>query len=166
MRKSTLFISGTLTAFTLAILYGVIASYRNNGGEQSATMTEAPVVTDIASPEPAATQSAFITPEQAAALAAQILGRTDLYSVASALTAGGVSAYKVTFSSGDVVYVGLDGAILSVVMIEPSPVIIVSGPSSGGGGGGGGGGGSRPPGFGGGGGGSGDGGGDGGGGDD
>ena len=130
MRKSTLFISGTLTAFLLAILYGVISSYQVSG-EQASAATQAAVIENTAAAFEVSTPATFITPEQAAALAAQILGRTDLYSVASALMADGLSAYKVTFSSGDVVYVGLDGSILSVVMLTPSPVVVVDSSSAG-----------------------------------
>ena len=54
-----------------------------------------------------------VTPEEAAQIAARYLNRTDLYSVESAQF-NGASAYLVTFSSGDMVYVGIDGQVLSV----------------------------------------------------
>ena len=54
-----------------------------------------------------------VTPEDAAQIAARYLNRTDLYSVESAQF-NGIPAYLVTFSSGDMVYVGTDGQVLSV----------------------------------------------------
>ena len=54
-----------------------------------------------------------ISPEDAAAIAAQHMGRADLYSV-EATTLYEEMVYKVVFSSGDIVYVGLDGQIIGV----------------------------------------------------
>ncbi len=68
------------------------------------------------------TAGAFLTPEEAAALAAQVIGRTDLYSVETALYNEVVSAYLVTFTSGDLVYVSLDGQILSIGKLAPTYV--------------------------------------------
>jgi len=70
-----------------------------------------------------------VTPEEASRIAARYLNRTDLYSVESAQF-NGVSAYLVTFSSGDIVYVGSDGQILSVQLAKGQIAM-----SSGGGGG-------------------------------
>jgi hypothetical protein len=65
---------------------------------------------------PAAVASG-VTPEEAAQIAARYLNRTDLYSVEGAQF-NGVSAYLVTFSSGDLVYVSLDGQVLSVQLAK------------------------------------------------
>ncbi|MCJ7431957.1 MAG: hypothetical protein MUO77_00570 [Anaerolineales bacterium] len=145
MRKSTLFISAALTTFLLVMLFGVVSAYQ-------AVMKSNPVNVSTAVPvaqqqpvsvvEPASTlaptsQAAPVTPEQAAQLAAQILGRTDLYSVETS-SLNGVDAYLVTFSSGDLVYVSLTGQILSITQL---PVFTAS--SGGGGGDGGGNGGSN-----------------------
>jgi hypothetical protein len=46
-------------------------------------------------------------------VAGSYIHRTDAYSVES-LSTNGVTAYKVTFSSGDVVYVSTDGQVISV----------------------------------------------------
>lgn len=129
MRKSTIFISAALTTFALVIMYGVVYAYRglvatNSAGstEIASTSTEAPSATL----EVATLQA--VTPEQAAQLAAQVLGRSDLLSAESA-TINGVNAYKVLFQSGDIAYVGLDGQILSiqtipqVVMVPAQPVV-------------------------------------------
>ena len=141
MRKSTLFISAVLTTFMLAVLFGVVANY-NNKKVAAAVQTEAPAVAvadvlSTATELPAPTQLATIlTPEQAAALVAQVLGRTDLYSVETTIF-NGVNAYLVKFSSGDMVYVSPEGIILSVVLAPvPAPVVIVQSSSSGNGGGG------------------------------
>lgn len=63
-----------------------------------------------AAPAPAITT---VTPQEASQIAASYLKRTDLYSVESSQY-NGVSAYLVTFSSGDIVYVGTDGQVLGV----------------------------------------------------
>lgn len=63
-------------------------------------------------PAPAAVPSG-VSPQNAAQIAASYLGRTDLYSV-EVSQYNGASAYMVTFSSGDIVYVSLDGQILFV----------------------------------------------------
>lgn len=60
------------------------------------------------------TTSAAISPQQAAELAAVYMGQSDLYAVENTAMSG-QPAYLVTFSSGDQVYVGLDGQVLGVV---------------------------------------------------
>ena len=133
MRKSTLLISATLTAFTLAILVGTASAYREIVSLRQPQIASAldisaePSPTDFA---PAAVPA--LAPEAAAALAANVIGRTDLYSVETS-TFQDVPAFLVTFSSGDLVYVGVDGQILSIGKV---PVTVVNQPSSGGGGGG------------------------------
>lgn len=52
-----------------------------------------------------------LMPQRAAAIAAQYLGRNDLYAVESS-TMDSRPAYLVTFSSGDQVYISLDGQVL------------------------------------------------------
>jgi hypothetical protein len=118
MRKSTLFISAALTTFVIVLLVGVVSAYKNVPNLTGATtQQDSPAVaTETAVP----TAVASITPEQAAALAAQILGRTDVYSVETS-SLNGTSAYLVTFSSGDLVYVSPQGMILSVVN---APVVV------------------------------------------
>jgi uncharacterized membrane protein len=65
-----------------------------------------------AAPQAAATTA---TPQQAAQIAAQYLNETSIYSVES-LPLNGQPVYKVTFSSGDIAYVSLDGQVLGVQM--------------------------------------------------
>ncbi len=65
-------------------------------------------------------QTIMVTPEQAAQMAANQLGETDIYSVESG-NSNGVAVYKVTFSSGAVALVSMEGEILVVQL--PAPVV-------------------------------------------
>lgn len=118
MRKSTMFISAVLTTFMLAIMFGVAAAYQKivqTGGVPTEIAQQAQP-TDVMVAEPAIAAnavSATITLEEAANLASSVIGRTDLYSSENTQL-NGVDAYLVTFSSGDLVYVSLDGKILSI----------------------------------------------------
>jgi hypothetical protein len=121
MRKSIIFISAVLTTFTLVILYGVVSAYQSMSKLPEATQ----LPTDTATPEPEATleptaTQAFLTPEQAAQRAAQVVGNPNLLSAESS-NVNGASAYKITFTNNDVVYVGLDGQILG---IQIAPVVV------------------------------------------
>ena len=128
MRKSTLFLSAALTTFMLAVLFGVASAYQNV--VKSAQATSQPTAAAVAATvglQPTA-GAAALTPEQAADLAAKVLGRTDLYSVETA-DLNGVSTYLVTFSSGDLVYVSPQGQILSIVAatVTAVPPVVISG---------------------------------------
>ena len=123
MRKSTIFISAVLSTFALVMIYGVVSAYRGasaNVPEAAAlpTATSAPTATDV--PAAAVPTQNVITPVQAAQLAAQVLGNHDLLSAESS-SFNGVNAYLITFTNKDVVYVGLDGQILSV---QVAPVVV------------------------------------------
>jgi len=115
MRKSTVFISSILTTFALVMLYGVVSAYRSNmavpASPTAVPTEETPVVTDTPS---------VVTPEQAAQLAVQVIGHDNLLSAESA-SFNGVNAYKITFTNNDIVYVGIDGQVLSV---QVAPVIV------------------------------------------
>lgn len=126
MRKSTIFISAVLTTFALVMLYGVVSAYQSMSNLPEATPLPADTATPGPEPilEPAATQ-AFLTPEQAAQLAAQVVGNSNLLSAESS-SVNGTNAYKIMFTNNDVVYVGLDGQILGV-QIAPM-VVNVSAP--------------------------------------
>ena len=124
MKKTPLFISGVLTTFVLVVMAGVITAFRSipNASAVAATPQPAPVeATATAVPT-------LISPQDAAQIAARILGRTDLYAVESA-TLNAADAYKVTFSSGDVVYISLTGEVLQVVS-APSNSLRASPPSA------------------------------------
>jgi len=126
MRKSSLFISSVLTTFAIVMLYSVVSAYRSdqsvnvNSGNvvevaAESAATDTPVPTDIPTPT-----QAFVTPEEAAQLAAQVVGHDNLLSAESS-NLNGVDAYLITFANKDVVYVGLDGQILSV---QIAPVVV------------------------------------------
>ena len=121
MRKSTLFISAVLTTFALVMLYGVVSAYQSMS--KLPEVTAQPTDTATAEPDPTlaptATQT-VLTPEQAAQVAAQVVGNTNLLSAESS-TLNGTNAYKITFTNNDVVYVGLNGQILGV---QVAPVVV------------------------------------------
>jgi hypothetical protein len=140
MRKSTLFISVVLTTFMLAVLFGVASAYKSVvGSTQTAAVQPQPTETVQTVSEPiAAVVPTQIAPEAAAALASKVLGRTDLYSV-EVTQFEGADAYLVTFSSGDIVYLSLDGQILSISKLPVTTTVIARKSRSGNGGGTGGG---------------------------
>jgi hypothetical protein len=128
MRKSTLFISAALTTFMLAILFGVASAYQNIvGSTQTVAAQPQPTAMEQMVSQPAApiipTQALNITPEAAAAVASKVLGRTDLYSVEISQFEG-AEAYLVTFSSGDIVYLSLDGQVLSISKLPVTTTVI------------------------------------------
>jgi hypothetical protein len=121
MRKSSIFISAAMTTFALVMLYGVVSAYRGIVSPVSAP-SELPTPLTVAVSAPA-----VLTPEQAAQMASQVLGRSDLLSAESS-SINGVDAYKISFVSGDVVYVGLDGQILSIQTV-PQVITVQAQPS-------------------------------------
>jgi len=141
MRKSTLFISAVLTTFVLAMLAGVASAYQNFAQTDQAVQAE-PVsekiqsqsqVQNVAQEQPAPAEiSADLTPKDAIDLAVEVMGEDDLYSI-EMTELNGESVYLVTFTSGDLVYISLDGQIRSVDHIDVQTVVVNV--SSGGGGG-------------------------------
>ncbi len=144
MRKNTLFLSVVLTTFMLAVLFGVASAYQKivnttqakpvaqtepTGEVQSAEVQSSDQLISLA-------PTGAVSPEQAAAMAAQILGHTDVYSVEST-TYEEAPAYLVTFSSGDLVYVSPKGQILAISKPAPTVVIVAQPKHKSGGGGGG-----------------------------
>ena len=144
MRKSTLFISAVLTTFVMAMLAGVASAYQNVVNTNQVAAQPQPQTQPIADaiPAPAEVQPVNWTPEEAAALAAQVLGHDDLFSV-EVTDLNGETVYLVTFSSGDLVYVSLDGQVRSIGQVQVETVVVNSGGGGGGGGGRGGGGGGN-----------------------
>lgn len=156
MRKSTLFLSVVLTTFMLAVLFGIASAYRKVANTAQPTSTSVaqtePTAEVQAASEVSANQLVSVAPtavvslEQAASLAAQMLGHTDVYSAESTAYEG-APAYLVTFSSGDLVYLSPTGQILAVTKPAPTVVIVArpnhrTRPDKNGGGGGSSGGGS------------------------
>jgi len=127
MRKSTLFISAALTTFMLAVLFGVVSAYQGMASSTALAMAQpqpTAAVVAVVNQQPAPivpTQPVNITPDAATAIASKVLGRTDLYSVEVAQFEG-ADAYLVTFSSGDLVYLSLDGQVLSISKIKVDTV--------------------------------------------
>jgi hypothetical protein len=125
MRKSTTFISAVLTTFALVTLYGVVSAYRSISTVTEASAMAMEIDTPTTAPtleptvEPTITPT-IITPEQAAQLAAQVVGNSNLLSAESA-NLNGTDAYKIVFINNDVVYVGLTGQILTV---QIAPVVV------------------------------------------
>ena len=142
MRKSTLFISAVLTTFVLAMLAGVASAYQNlvlNDPVEAVAQQQQPQVQDVAQSLPAAEQvaaeSVNLTPQEAAAFAAEVMGRDDMYSI-EVTELNGETVYLVTFTTGELLYISMDGQIRSIDQVEVKTVVVNV--SSGGGGGGGG----------------------------
>lgn len=62
---------------------------------------------------PASAAASGVSPQKAAQIAAQYLGQSKIYSVETAAF-NGANVFKVTFSSGDIVMVSLNGQVLTV----------------------------------------------------
>ncbi len=145
MSKLVIAISATVTAFIMALTAGAIYAYRNSQdaavtvqqqpASQASTSLQLAAPTAAAPAAPAAAPQT-VAPQDAASIAAKSINRTDLYSV-ELTTYQAVQAYKVTFSSGDIVYVGLTGQVLGSELPPAPAVLTQSGGYSGGGGGGG-----------------------------
>jgi hypothetical protein len=60
---------------------------------------------------PAAPQENLLTPDQAAILASNYLGNTSIYSI-EVVVVRGENLYKVTFSSGDILYINMSGQVV------------------------------------------------------
>ncbi|HMZ08730.1 MAG TPA: hypothetical protein PK078_14030 [Anaerolineales bacterium] len=131
MRKSTLFISATLTAFLVALLFGVVSAYQKitqKASEPAPKVVAAqPVVVDFPSVSmPTPTPVLVISAEQATTIAVDFLGNPDVYSV-EVVTYEGAQAFLVTFSSGDLVYVSSTGIVLANSKLQPVVVTTNSG---------------------------------------
>ncbi len=125
MRKSTIFISAVLTTFALVMLYRVASAYNDNRTATQAVAqppTSVPASTATEAPADVAANNT-LGPVDAAHLASQVVGNTDLLSAESS-SFNGVPAYMITFTNNDVVYVGLDGQILSVQIAQVAPVVV------------------------------------------
>jgi hypothetical protein len=114
MPKKNLLISAALTTFILVIATGVASAYKQAStvvaSFQPTAQAVAPVAMIAASPTEVAS-TVRLTHQEAALVATNYLGQTDLYSVENAIW-NGVEAYKVVFSSGDIVYVSMFGEVL------------------------------------------------------
>jgi len=121
--KIALFLSATLTAFVVATLSGVVnkvtsVSASNPTPIQAVVQQVATATLEQPTDLPAPTAQQPLGPEQAAALAAKAINRQDVYSVETS-TYNNVDTYKVVFSSGDVVYIGMDSQVLAKTKLQP-----------------------------------------------
>ncbi len=135
--KNALFLSASLTAFVLSVLFGVVTKISNTTAQAATVEAVAVQATAVATlaPIPTLEQPTDLpvptaqlppTPDEAALLAATAINRQDVYSV-EASTYKGTEAYKVVFSSGDIVYIGMDKLVLSksklvatVITVDPT----------------------------------------------
>lgn len=114
MKRGVTLMSIAITAFSVVIMASVVYGYRVSASPKAAPQASPAVAATRLSPElvsEASTGTTRYSPRAAVGLASEFLGRTDAYSVELAQY-NGLQAYKVTFLSGDVVYVSLDGQIL------------------------------------------------------
>lgn len=139
MSKIVIAISASVTAFILALTAAAVYAYRGMSGStvtvqqpQPVSQTGGAVGTSLMlSAAPAAVAMPSVSPQDAASVAAKAINRTDLYSIELA-DYQGAQAYKVTFSSGDIVYISMTGQFLGSEM-PPAPVYVTqSGGGSGG----------------------------------
>jgi hypothetical protein len=72
---------------------------------------QSPVTQSAAAP--ASAPASGVSPQKAAQIAAQYLGQSKIYSVETAAF-NGANVFKVTFSTGDIVMVSLNGQVLAV----------------------------------------------------
>lgn len=133
MPKKNLLISAALTAFILVLGTGIASAYQRvnasieavkvNATADAARVAQVQPLADTA-PVQAAAQpvQAALTHQDAALVAANFLGQTDLYSVENVVWEG-VDAYKVVFSSGDVVYVNMNGDVIGTE--APETVVVI-----------------------------------------
>jgi hypothetical protein len=116
MNKRALFLSIAITTFILAMVGGVFSVYQafaSTGSPVAQVQTVSQTAFPTTPVDPTVPGIQQVTPEQAAAIAAAYINRKDVYAVESAAL-DTVTVYKVIFSSGIIVYVGLDGQILRV----------------------------------------------------
>jgi len=133
MKRKASLIAASVTAFTLVMLGSVAYAYRVLAAPRPmlALPSAALPVADRPSSPYSGPQSQ-ISARDAASVASTLLPGESAYSVELSAW-NGTTAFKVTFSSGDVVYVGLDGRFLASVPFTSN----ISYTGGGGGGGGG-----------------------------
>lgn len=130
MKKGPLVLSIILTGVVLALLFMLVSVYQRTISppvSAEATETQSEFVFQFQEPVNAlSTPNLANTPApgnvriyDAAAEAAKVLGRDDVYLTEYAQL-NGVDAYLVTFFSGDLVYVSMDGQVISTSKQDPT----------------------------------------------
>lgn len=140
MRKSIVLVSMALTTFVLVLVAGVVYAYQGFiAPSPTPTVQSSSSLQTVALPLNEQSQAIVqsISPQDAATIAVKFSSRTDLYSVELA-DFNGSQSYKVTFSSGDVIYVAMTGqvvgsappsqTILASPTPAPPPAVIYTGP--------------------------------------
>src|SRR5512138_605238 len=136
MRRGVTLIAAGITAFVLVISVSVVYAYR----AMALSRVHEPGVAAVKAPTSrqagidSETAAPTLSARDVAVIASTLLQRDDAYSIELA-DWNGQEAYKVTFSSGDVAYMTLDGNLLAFV--PASSYVAYSGGGGGGGGGGG-----------------------------
>ncbi|MBK6792428.1 MAG: hypothetical protein IPG80_07770 [Anaerolineales bacterium] len=134
MRKSTLFISAMLTMFLMATMFGVASAYQTvvkNGGmsvfnsQPPKQVASQSVDGQLVNVPVASSEPQVVSPDQATNIAVDFLGDPGVYSV-EVVNYEGASAYLVTFSSGDLVYVSSTGVVLTNNKVQPVVVVAAS----------------------------------------
>lgn len=125
MRKSTLILSIILTAVVIGLLYMLVSTYRkvveaavpgnDSQAEEQAQPQEQPQITPNLADVPA---TGTVRIYDAAAEAAKVLGRKDVY-ITEYAQLNGSDVYLVSFLSGDLVYVSMDGKVISTSKQDP-----------------------------------------------
>ena len=125
MRKSTLILSIILTGVVLALLFVLVSTYKKvvatavPGGATQAAEQAQPAQQQLPVQNLADVPAAGnVRIYDAAAAAAKVLGRTDVY-ITEYAQLNGADVYLVSFLSGDLVYVGLDGQVISTSKQDP-----------------------------------------------
>ena len=126
MRKSTLIISILLTAVVLYALYSLVALYRATPAAAAPTTFPATPTVEVTLELPTIVPTETpmvgkITIYEAAAVAVKVLGRNDLYLVENSKFKDS-DAFLATFLSGDILYISLDGSVLSASKVAPIAV--------------------------------------------
>lgn len=126
--KIALLLSTALTAFVVTVAYGLVT--RLNSNNQAAALApraavSAPMDVPVADSQ-LAVQSP-LAPDQAVSLAVAAINRQDVYSV-ELVSYQGFQSYKVVFSSGDVVYIGMNSQYLDRTTL-PSATTATAQPS-------------------------------------
>jgi hypothetical protein len=125
MKKNMLFLSAAITTFILVIVAALVLKVKTIGlVSPAASASAAPVTTSTQAPtdtlQPtdtatmAPTTEPFISPQEAVTIASKALGNTQIYSV-DTVSRYGKDVYKVTFSSGHIVFVNPQGIILAII---------------------------------------------------
>ncbi len=120
MKGKSLFLSAALSAFILMLIGGVVRASANgfflktDATTPAAATVAAPTSTDTLGPT--ATTGLSPAAQKAVDIATAFIRRTDVYSV-DTVTVNGMDAYKITFSSGDLVYVTPAGKVIWHILL-------------------------------------------------